>query len=66
MEPMENIQLSEEQRMEMNRLKDSFPCRIVYMAIHPETKECRSGAVYNKREPKNYAKNGWQVWLLGA
>lgn len=57
-------QPTEAQIQEMNRLKLSFPFRIVYGAFNPETSEWFASAVPTMRIPNKLAREGWQVFTL--
>lgn len=54
------------QQEEMAQLKRWMPYRIIYGALHPDTKEWRVDAVTTMRRPKKLAREGWQVWIYGS
>lgn len=57
-------QPTEAQIQEMNRLKLSFPFRVVYGAFNPVTQEWFASAVASTRIPNKLAREGWQVFTL--
>lgn len=54
------MQLNEQQKQELTRLKSYFPFRIVYGALRGD--EFISGAVTTKKQPNKLARAGWLVW----
>lgn len=59
---MDTIQLTNEQVAELTRLKQYFPYRVVWGAVHPDTKEWIASANTTKRQLNTYLKNGWIVY----
>jgi hypothetical protein len=58
----DSMQLTDNQSMELARLKQYFPYRIVWGAIHPSTGEWFASANTTKRQMNGYVKNGWVVF----
>lgn len=59
-----NDDLLKQMEVDMKRLKQYFPYRIVYGAFHPETNETQTGAVLTMREPNKLMRAGWEVYKL--
>jgi hypothetical protein len=53
--------LTPEQEMQVKMLRDTFPYRIIYAAVHPTTGEFVASAVATMRIPKDLARKGWSV-----
>lgn len=56
--------LSESQEAELRLTKSRLPYRIAYAALHPETGEFFTSAVYDMRQPNKYARKGYLVFTL--
>lgn len=50
------------QRAEIARMKASFPFRVAYGALNPQTQEFIASAVPDLRIPNRLAREGWLVW----
>jgi hypothetical protein len=59
------MQLTDSQNMELTRLKQYFPYRVVWGAIHPDTNEWFASANTTKRQMNAYVKKGWVVFQVG-
>ncbi len=58
------MELTVEQNAELSRLKAYFPYRVVWGAIHPDTKEWVASANTTKRQMNSYVKQGWVVFQV--
>lgn len=56
------MQLTDAQTAELARLKAYYPYRVVWGAIHPETKEWIASANTTKRQMNTHVKQGWVVF----
>ena len=59
------MQLTDSQNTELTRLKQYFPYRVVWGAIHPDTNEWFASANTTKRQMNAYVKKGWVVFQVG-
>lgn len=49
---------------QLNALREHFPFRMVYLAVHPTTADVLRSAVTTRRIPNQLAREGYRVWLL--
>ena len=50
---------------ELERMRDSFPSKIIYGAFNPKTEQWRSGAVPQVQNLKNETRENWVIVTLG-
>ena len=53
------MELNEQQRAEVIRLKQYFPYRVCFGAV--KDGEFQTGATFNMRKPNKLARDGWHV-----